>query len=312
VNGPVLVTGAAGFAGSHLVEHLARTGEVVAWARTVPAGPLAGCGRWQQIDLLNRDAVRAAIRELRPAAVYHCAGFPHAGGGWTDASRPLIANVILTHYLFDALRLAGIRCRVLLPGSATVYATGDRPHREDDRLAPRTPYAVSKLAQEQLGARALVEDGLEVVMTRSFNHTGPRQTPAFAAPSMARQISLIERGKLEPVIRVGNLTTQRDFLDVRDVVAAYAALMDRGSAGTVYNVASGEGRPISLVLEGLLARSRVPVRVDPDPTRMRADDTPVLVGDASRLRAATGWTPAIPFERMLDDLLEYWRTVPAD
>jgi GDP-4-dehydro-6-deoxy-D-mannose reductase len=307
-NNPVLVTGAAGFAGGHLVEHLHAIGcEVVAWARAVPRGPLGRTGRWEPIDLLDREAVRAAIRRLRPSAVFHCAGFPHAGGGWGDAARPLAINVMLTHYLFDALRLAGIGCRVVLPGSATVYAASERPHVENDPLASDTPYALSKLAQELLGIRALSEDGLDVILTRSFNHTGPRQTPAFAAASMARQIARIERGELEPLVRVGNLDARRDLTDVRDVVAAYAALMTHGQPGTVYNVASGVGRPIAAILDGLIGRARVPVRIELDPARMRPSDTPVLVGDAARLHAETGWSPAIPFERMLDDLLDYWR-----
>jgi GDP-4-dehydro-6-deoxy-D-mannose reductase len=316
VSGAVLVTGAAGFAGGHLVEHLtsgrqaAGGGELVAWARALPPDRPAGV-RWQQIDLADRAAVRAAIGLLKPAAVYHCAGFPHASGGWADAVRALAVNVLITHYLFDALRLAGSGCRIVLPGSATVYAPSERAHTEDDPVAPTHPYGLSKLAQEQLGVRALAEDGLDVIPTRSFNHTGPRQTPAFAAASMARQIALIERGALPPVVRVGNLEARRDLTDVRDVVAAYTALMREGTPGTVYNVASGSARPISAVLHGLIDRAGVKVTIEPDPGRIRPDDIPVVLGDAGRLRATTGWAPAISFDRMLDDLLDYWRTRPA-
>lgn len=307
--GPVLVTGAAGFAGSHLVEHLSAGHDVVAWARDLPSPELARLGRWEQLDLLDRDDVRRAIQRLKPAAVYHCAGFPHAASGWSDAARPLAANVLLTHYLFDALRLAGRRCRVVVPGSATVYATSTAPHAEDDPLAPASAYALSKLAQEQLGLRAGDEDGLDVILTRSFNHTGPRQTAAFAAPSIARQIARIERGAQEPVIRVGNLEARRDLTDVRDIVAAYAALMRAGTPGTIYNVASGVGRTIGSVLDALLARSRVRVTVESDPARLRGHDIPALIGDSTRLRRATGWKPLISFDRMLDDLLGFWRSV---
>jgi GDP-4-dehydro-6-deoxy-D-mannose reductase len=310
VNGTVLITGAAGFAGSHLVEQLAGDHDVVAWARTEPPSDLARLGRWERIDLLNRDDVRKAIARLRPAAVFHCAGFPHAAGGWSDSTPALARNVLLTHYLFDALRLAAVRCRVVLPGSATVYAASATPHTEEDPVAPGAAYAVSKLAQEQLGLRAVSEDGLDVILTRSFNHTGPRQTPAFAAPSMARQIALIERGAIAPEIRVGNLDAQRDLMDVRDTVAAYAALMRSGTPGTIYNVASGIGRPIRSILDGLIARARVPVTVVQDPARMQRSDIPVLTGDASRLRNATGWQPVIAFDQMLDDLLDYWRRSP--
>jgi GDP-4-dehydro-6-deoxy-D-mannose reductase len=311
--GPVLVTGAAGFAGGHLLEHLARERpdvELVAWARRLPPDVSTRPGRWDRIDLTHKDAVRDAIARLRPSAVYHCAGYPHASGGWRDSARPLLVNVMITEYLLDALRRAGGGCRVLLPGSGTVYAAAGHALAEDDPVRPRSAYAMSKLAQEQLALRAVQEDGLDVIVTRPFNHTGPRQTPAFAAPSFARQIASIERGEMEPIIRVGNLTARRDLLDVRDVVTAYAALMAKGATGTIYNVASGIARPIAAVLERLIARARVAVTVAPDPERMRPDDTPIMIGDATRLREATGWAPVITFEQTLDDLLDYWRDSP--
>lgn len=304
---PVLVTGAAGFAGGHLLEHLAGRGAVTAWARSEPPADLARLASWQAIDLLDRDRVRHEVRALRPAAVYHCAGAPHVGASWRDTAQPLASNVLTTHYLLDALRRAAAPCRVLITGSAMVYAPSTSPLREDDRVAPASPYALSKLAQEQLGLRGLTEDGLDVILTRPFNHTGPRQKPTFAAPGMARQIALIERGAIEPLMQVGNLDAERELTDVRDTVRAYALLMERGAPGTVYNVASGTGHAIRAILDALVARSRVPVEIRVDPARLRPQDTPVLVGDATRLRHATGWAPAISFDRMLDDLLDYWR-----
>ena len=303
----VLVTGAAGFAGGHLVEHLTGRGGLVAWARAEPPGELAALAAWHRVDLLDRDRVRQEIRSLRPAVVYHCAGAAHVGASWDDTARPLASNVMTTHFLLDALRRAGSACRVLITGSATVYAPSASPLREDDPLAPTSPYGLSKLAQEQLGLRGLAEDGVDVILTRAFNHTGPRQNPAFAAPGMARQIALMELGAVDPVMHVGNLDAERELIDVRDVVRAYALLMECGASGTIYNVASGAARSIRAVLGALIERSRVPVQVSIDPTRLRPNDTPVLVGDAARLRAATGWAPLISFDRMLDDLLDYWR-----
>jgi GDP-4-dehydro-6-deoxy-D-mannose reductase len=308
VSDVVLVTGAGGFAGSHLVEHLlaspkpasgeagsSSSHEVVGWTR-------------QTVDLLDRDRVRDAIRELRPAQVYHCAGVPHVAESWHDTAQPLEGNVLATGHLLDALRRANVRCRVLIPGSATVYAPSPGPIAETGAIAASSPYAISKLAQEQLALHAIQEDGLDVIVTRSFNHTGPRQAPAFVAPSMARQIALIEQGRIEPVIKVGNLEAQRDLTDVRDVVRAYAALMRTGTTGVVYNVASGVARSIQSILDAFVARSHAPVRVEVDPGRLRPNDVPVVVGDCSRLSAATGWRPEITFDRMLDDLLSYWRT----
>ena len=167
--------------------------------------------------------MRAALHELRPAVVYHCAGVPHVAQSWTASAKALEGNVIGTHVLLDELRRLGQPVRCLITGSATVYAATDDPVDEDARLAPASPYALSKLAQEALALRTPQEDGIQVVVARAFNHTGPRQDPAFAAPSFARQIALIERGAIEPVIRVGNLEPRRDFTDVRDVVRAYRA-----------------------------------------------------------------------------------------
>ena len=307
MNGIVLVTGAGGFAGSHLLRRLSGRHDLVAWGRSSPAPELISLARWQQVDLLDRDRVRALVRELRPAAVYHCAGSPHVAESFTDPARPLANNVLATHHLFDALRRAGVHSRVLLTGSAAVYGSSDAPLTEDSPVAPANPYAHSKLAQEQLGLRAVREDGVDVIVTRPFNHTGPRQTAAFMAPTLAKQIALIERGQHEPVLRVGNTSAVRDLSDVRDVVRAYEALMRSGSPATIYNVASGTGRSVQEVLDALIARAQVPVRVEIDPSRLRSADSPRLVGDASRLTQATGWRPEIPFERTIDDLLEYWR-----
>lgn len=311
----MLITGAAGFAGSHLLEHLSdrrgrppgRPSDLVAWARSSPPPDIVGLARWETIDLLDRDRVRDAIAALRPSHVYHLAGAAHVGNSWARTTDTLSANVLATHYLFDAIRRANVQCRVLVPGSAHVYAASAVPITEEARVAPASPYALSKLAQEQVGAQAFGQDGVETILTRVFNHTGPRQDPSFVAASMARQVALAERGALEPVIKVGNLDAERDLTDVRDTVRAYAMLMDRGTPGTVYNVATGVARPTRAVLETLLARARIPIRVEVDPARLRPNDIPVLVGDPSRLRAATGWTPQIPFDQMLADLLDYWR-----
>src|SRR5688572_21919151 len=199
---PVLVTGAAGFAGSHLVEQLGNSCDVVAWARSHPPAEIAHLARWTKIDLLDRDRVRQEIRSIQPSAVYHCAGASHVGASWQNTAQPLANNALATHHLLDALRRARVDARVLVAGSATVYAPSVAPLREEDLLAPNSPYAASKLAQEQLALREATESGLNVIVVRPFNHIGPRQRPDFAAPGFARQIALIERGELQPLIKV--------------------------------------------------------------------------------------------------------------
>jgi GDP-4-dehydro-6-deoxy-D-mannose reductase len=302
----VLVTGAGGFAGSHLLEHLAGSADLVGWSRSEPATDLATLARWQRVDLLERDQVTDALSSIRPASIFHCAGLPHVAESWADTAAPLAANVLGTHRLLEALERLGTRCRVLVTSSAQVYAPSAEPITEDQTIAPSSPYALSKLAQEQLALRAAT-GAIEVIVSRPFNHTGPRQKPAFLAPTVARQIAMIERGLLEPVLKVGNLVPSRDVMDIRDAVRAYAAIMKSGTPGTIYNVASGVGRPVRTIVEALVARSRVPVRIEQDPTRFRPNDVPVLVGSSQRLRQATGWRPEISFEKMIDDLLEYWR-----
>lgn len=304
----ILVTGAAGFAGSHLVEHLAGSADIAAWSRTDPSPELARLARWARVDILDRRQVEAAVRDLRPDMIFHCAGLPHVAESWGDTAAPLAVNVLGTHRVIDAAARVGRPCRILVTGSAQVYATSASPIDESHALAPASPYALSKLAQEQLAFRAAGR-GIEIIVARSFNHTGPRQTPAFLAPSVARQISLIERGSIEPVIKVGNLEPQRDVLDVRDAVRAYAAAMRQAPAGVAYNVASGVGRPVRTIVEALVSQSRVPIRIEQDPARMRASDVPILVGNPGRLERATGWQPQIGFDRMIADLLEYWRRV---
>jgi GDP-4-dehydro-6-deoxy-D-mannose reductase len=307
VNDVVLITGSAGFGGTHLLQRLSGRHELVAWARSSPPPEFRPLARWHEVDLLDRDRVRSLVRELRPAAVFHLAGSPHVPESFREPATAYANNVLATHHLFDALRRAGTHSRVLVTGSAAIYGSSGQPLREDSPLAPVSPYAVSKLAQEQLGVRALREDGIEVILTRPFNHTGPRQRPSYLAPSIARQIALIERRQLEPVLRVGNTSAVRDLSDVRDVVRAYERLMDVAPPGVVFNIASGVGRSVQQIIETLLARSTVPVRIEVEEARLRATDLPHLVGDATRLEEATGWKPEIPFEQTIDDLLEYWR-----
>ena len=310
VQGVILITGAAGFAGSHVVEALGGSEDVVGWTHHAPPPQeIARLARWQRVDLLNPSEVREAIARLKPSAVIHCAGAPNVAHSWRDTVTPLSANVLATHHLFDALSRTGTACRVVVTGSGTVYAASTAALTEESPIAPSNPYAVSKLVQEQLAFRAAREDGIDVIVTRSFNHTGPRQSAAFAAPNMARQIALIEAGRAEPVIRTGNLDAQRDITDVRDMARAYIALMRHGASSTLYNVSSGTTRVMRSVLDALVARARVQVRVETDPALMRPSDTPIVLGDPTRLREATGWRPEVSFDQTLDDLLTYWRSI---
>jgi len=304
-----LVTGAAGFAGSHLLDLLARepAGDIVAWHRPGGAAPSVHASvKSEAIDMLDRDAVRAAVSRLRPAAVYHCAGAAHVGRAWDRTEATLAANVRATHHLLDALDRAGVEARVVIPSSAMVYAPADRALTEDDPLVPATPYGLSKVAQEMLAGHA--GGGVTVLVARAFNHIGPRQDPMFAASAFARSIADIERGRSEPTISVGNLSARRDITDVRDTVRAYRLILERGRPGEPLNVCSGSAMAIADLLDLLVARARVPVRIAIDPARYRPHDQPLVLGDATRIRERLGWTPQIPLDQTVDDLLQYWRS----
>jgi GDP-4-dehydro-6-deoxy-D-mannose reductase len=304
----ILVTGAAGFAGGHLLDLLIASGaSVIGWHRPGGSPPRDSPGaRWEAVDLLDPSQVQAAIERTRPSAVYHCAGAAHVGRAWHETEPTFATNVRGTHHLLQALERAGSAARVLVPSSALVYAPADEALTEDHPLLPSSPYGLSKLAQEMLGIRA--NGALPVTIARPFNHVGPRQDSHFVASSFARRIADIELGRWAPEISVGNLDARRDLTDVRDTVRAYRMILERGQPGRPYNVCSGRAISIRELLDRLIARARVRVEVKVDPARYRPNDTPLLLGDPSRLRDELGWTPEIPIERTLDDLLEYWRS----
>jgi GDP-4-dehydro-6-deoxy-D-mannose reductase len=199
---------------------------------------------------------------------------------------------------------------VLVISSGVVYKPSANPVDEHAELLPANPYALSKLAQDQLSLRA-ADAGLDVVVARPFNHIGPRQEPAFAVATFARQIALAELGRTEPVVRVGNLDACRDLTDVRDVVAAYEGLMEGGRSGEAYNVSSGRLVRMGDVLDRLLAASTVQISVEVSAERLRASDTPVLVGDARRIQSTTGWVPAHSLDETLQDTIAWWRATLA-
>lgn len=304
----VLVTGAAGFAGSHLIDLLARSGaSVTAWHRPGGSPPREGAAaRWDAVDLLDQAQVQAGVDRARPTAVYHCAGAAHVGRAWDSTASTFETNVRGTHHVLRALERSGSQARVLVPSSAMVYAPSDEAMTEDHPLLPSSPYGLSKLAQEMLGARS--NDVLAVTIARPFNHFGPRQDPNFVASGFARRIADIEMGRSAPEIAVGNLEARRDLTDVRDTVRAYQLILELGRPARPYNVCSGQAITIRDLLDRLIARARVPVAVKVDSARYRPNDTPLVLGNPARLRDELGWSAQIPIDRTLDDLLEYWRT----
>jgi GDP-4-dehydro-6-deoxy-D-mannose reductase len=308
VAGLPLVTGATGFAGGHLVEALIETAPAIAaWSnpRGVPIATQHPALHWQTVDLLDPDAVTAAIALARPSVIYHCAGSADVGGSWADPVRPLQTNALGTHHLLEALRVNGVSCPVLVTGSATVYRPSANPIDEESELGPTSPYAFSKLAQEMVASRAT---WCPVFLARSFNHAGPRQSRAYVTSSFAQQIAEIEAGLAEPVLTVGNLEARRDITDVRDTVRAYQMLVGAGRPQRPYNICTGHAYRIGDLLETFLGLARTRITVSVDPARLRPSDNPVVVGDPSRTATETGWRASVPIEHTLKDLLDYWRS----
>ncbi len=311
-----LVTGITGFAGSHLAEHLLSLEDIEVY----------GTIRWRsrqeniegirdrvtlvECDLMDATAVDHVIEQVRPDRIFHLAAQSFVPTSWLAPAETLTNNIMGQLNLFEATRRAGQDPLIQIACSSEEYGLvyeDEVPMNEENPLRPQSPYAVSKIAQDFLGYQYFCSYGLRTVRTRTFNHTGPRRGEVFVTSSFARQIAEIEHGLAEPVLRVGNLEARRDFTDVRDVVRAYWLALERGEPGEVYVIASGRDFRISEVAEMLLAMARVPIRVEQDPARMRPSDVPVLLGDSTKFRRRTGWEPEIPFEKTLEDLLEYWR-----
>ncbi|MET1001589.1 MAG: GDP-mannose 4,6-dehydratase [Acidimicrobiia bacterium] len=290
-----LVTGASGFAGRHLVAHLTEAGD------SVIACDRAGV---DAVDIVDRDAVHQAFARFQPEVVYHLAALTHVGDSWNEPQAVLRVNVEGTLNVLDAAQAAGVR-RVLVVGSAEEYgrAGTEYPLREDAPLLPNSPYAATKVAASYLALQAYLGAGLETVRVRAFNHTGPGQTDRFLIPALARRIAEAERDGHDH-ITVGSLDPVRDINDVRDIVRAYRLAVLEGEPGAVYNVCSGAGHSVGEIAAALLARARVRLRLVQDPNLVRPVDVPSLIGDASRLRAATKWQPAFTLEATLVAVLD--------
>ena len=290
------VTGASGFVGPWLCRHLEASGDEV-----VPAA--------SDLDVTNADSIAEALIASRPDAVYHLAAQSSVGSSWTDTAGTFRVNVFGTLHVLDAANACPSRPRVLVVSSAEVYgevSPADLPVAETAPFRPGTPYAASKAAAELAGLQAFLGRGLEVVRARPFNHTGPGQGPGFVVPALARQV--VEASLTgATVLKTGNLTARRDFTDVRDVVAAYRLLIERGSAGEVYNVCSGRSVLLLDLVERLLSLAGADLSVEVAPERLRPVDVPEMRGDPRRLEDLTGWRPAIDLDRTLRDVLDYWR-----
>ena len=295
-----LVTGANGFVGHHLIEHLTDLGDKV--EALDHHGP-------EPVDVTDAESVRERVLSAAPDAVYHLAALSHVGQSWSAPLQVFQVNAVGTLNVLRACIDARVS-RVLVVGSADEYGICNADVTtidEDMPLQPITPYGASKVAAEVCAFQACLGEQLGAIRTRSFNHTGPGQSDQFVISSLAKRVVEAERtGTSE--IRVGNLDAVRDFSDVRDVVRAYRLLVERADPGSAYNVCSGQGSRVGDLAAQLLAMSSRPLSLVVDPELVRPVEVPRLVGSNARLRAATGWEPKYTLEQTLTDVIDFWRS----
>ncbi len=341
----VLITGITGMAGSHLAEYLLGQGFEVfgtyRWrSRMDNLEDMTACGRVNHVgdngpianvaslgrlvderirpadinlieaDLTDAVSMRRVVGAIRPDRIFHLAAQSFVPTSWNAPADTLETNIIGQVKLLEAVREAGIDPLIHIAGSSEEYGMvhpNEVPIKETNPLRPLSPYAVSKVAQEMLAFQYFYSYGLRCVVTRAFNHEGPRRGHVFVTSSMAKQIAAIEKGLQPPVIRVGDTSIQRDWTDVRDMVRAYHLVLEKGTPGQVYNIGRGETMTVQAMLDIILSLSEVPIKVEQDPARFRPSDVRLLHADCSKFKQETGWEPEIPFRQTLQDLLDYWR-----
>jgi GDP-4-dehydro-6-deoxy-D-mannose reductase len=312
----VIITGIAGFVGSHLAEFLLTKKDIKVY----------GIDRWlsrldniyhikDKIELIECDltdpfSTNSHIEKIKPDLIFHLAAQSFVPTSWHAPHDTLTTNIMGELNIFEAVRKSGLKTKIQIACSSEEYGMvykNEVPIKETNPLRPLSPYAVSKVGQDLLGYQYHQSYGMFIVRTRGFNHTGPRRGENFVSSNFAKQIALIEKGEQKPVIEVGNLNAIRDFTDVRDMIRGYWLALQKGKAGEAYNIATGKGVTIKEMLNILLSFTNEKIVVKRDPARLRPSDVEILIGDSSKFKKQTGWKPEIPLKKTLSDLLDYWR-----
>ena len=312
-----LITGFSGFVSRYFLEYLHQIQEkanILGVDITEPSFDFKRCSnintKFSKVDLLDKNKIRDIILKFQPDFILHLASFSSVAFSWQKPVLSFNNNTNIFLNLLEAIRESGIKCRVLSVGSSEEYGivkNKDFSLSESTPLNPISPYAVARVSQELLSKIYVDGYGLDIIMTRSFNHIGPRQNEVFVVSSFAKQMAEIKKkNRNKGVLRVGNLKIVRDFLDVRDVVRAYYLLLQKGKKGEIYNVCAGRGIALKELINYMADYLRIKVELKVDQSLIRPNDNPVIVGNNKKIRDELGWQPEIPLKKSIADICDYW------
>ena len=310
-----LITGISGFAGSHLAEFLIDKGYEL-FGTFYDKSTFSNLNgfidkiRLFECDIRNYNDLKQITKKVQPDEIYHLAAISFIPTAIENPKLTFDTNLYGTLNLYESVKELKISPKILFVGSADEYGLikeSDLPINEDCLLKPLNPYSISKASADFISYFYFKNYHLNIIRVRPFNHIGPRQSPEFVCSSFAKQMAEIEKGLKEPIIKVGNLETKRDFTDVRDMVRAYWLTIQKGELGEVYNICSGKANSIEELLNRILALCEKNIRVKQDTKRLRTSDVPLLIGNFTKFAKKTGWEPEIPLKKTLKDIMNYWR-----
>lgn len=314
----VFITGLSGFAGSHLADLLLQKDEYEISGTYFSSSSLNLLSHIQEkirpikVDLQDAEATYKVISEEKPDIVFHLAALASTGDSIQNPKEAIMTNITLELNVLESIRKAGLlEAKVVIPSSAQIYGAVKKeylPINEDTPLFPTNPYAVSKIAQDFLALQYFLSYGMKIVRVRPFNHIGPRQGVGFAAADFAKKIAEIEKGAVPAILPVGDLSSKRDFTDVRDIVRGYHLLAEKGVVGEVYNIGSGKSHSMKEIVDILISQAKVSIEVKRDEKLLRPLDAPELLCDNTKIRSL-GWAPTIALEQSLKETLDYYRSI---
>lgn len=308
-----LIIGGAGFVGAYLIQHLRDDLKHDVVVTKMPHEKITESDiKVLNLNILEKESISSLLEQEKPDYIFHLAAQSSVALSWKNPGLTVDVNIKGSVNVLDAVRDMDKRPRVLLIGSGEEYGRilpNETPIQEDNHLRPGNIYAATKACQNMIGKIYADAYHLDIMMVRAFNHTGPNQAPLFVVADFCKQVADIEAGLQEPVLRVGNLSAQRDFTDVRDVVRAYGLLIAKGQKGQTYNVGSGHAVSIDSILQMIVSMAKCKIKVETDPAKLRPIDVPIIEADTSKLQESTGWKPEISLSQTIQETLEYYRNL---